>query len=317
MLTTEHTASFASLNAGYQRLFSPQRLTVGLVVPIEAYPDSPLPGLHAHVQRVQRAEELGFGAVWLRDIPFNVPAFGDAGQIHDPFVYLGLLAGQTRSITLGVSSIVLPLRHPVHVAKAAASVDVLSGGRLVLGVASGDRPQEYPRFGVDYASRGEGFRASYAAIRELTAPQAQADGLEVLPKPHSGRLPMMITGSSQQSNEWLAQHGDGWMTYPREAPIQSRLIAQYRQRSQAQGLTARPVMEPLYIDLAEDPQAPAQKIHLGYRLGVHRLRDYLHQRQQIGVNHVALNLRFNRAPTEHTLQQLADHVLAHFPTHKS
>lgn len=316
MLTNEHTASFAPLNAGYQRLFRPQRLTVGLVVPIEAYPDSPLPGLHEHVQRVQRAEALGFGAVWLRDIPFNVPAFGDAGQVHDPFVYLGLLAGQTRSIALGVSSIVLPLRHPVHVAKAAASVDVLSGGRLVLGVASGDRAQEYPHFGVDYSSRGERFRAHYAAIRELTAAQALPDGLEVLPKPLSGRLPMMITGSSQQSHEWLAQHGDGWMTYPRETPIQSRLIAQYRQRSLEQGLSARPVMEPLYIDLVEDPDAPAQKIHLGYRLGVHRLRDYLCERQEIGVNHVALNLRFNRDATERTLQQLADHVLAHFPTHE-
>ena len=307
--------SFARLNAGYNRLFRPQRLTVGLVVPIEAYPDSPLPGLRDHVQRVQLAEGLGFGAVWLRDIPFNVPAFGDAGQIHDPFVYLGLLAGQTREITLGVSSIVLPLRHPVHVAKAAASVDVLSGGRLVLGVASGDRPQEYPRFGIDYATRGERFRASYAAIRELSAAQALSDGLDVLPKPLAGRLPLMITGGSQQSDDWLAAHGDGWMTYPREPEIQAGLIAQYRERSQDQGLPARPVMEPLYIDLAEHADAAPQKIHLGYRLGVHRLREYLRERQRIGVNHVALNLRFNRAGTEPSLQQLADHVLPDFPVH--
>lgn len=308
--------SFARLNAGYNRLFRPQRLTLGLVVPIESYPDAPLPSLIDHVERVRRAEALGFGAVWLRDIPLNVPAFGDAGQIHDPFVYLGLLVGQTRNITLGVSSIVLPLRHPVHVAKAAASVDVLSGGRLVLGVASGDRPQEYPRFEIDYANRGDRFRTSYAAIRELTNAQAAPDGIEVLPKPVAGRLPMMITGSSQQSDDWLAAHGDGWMTYPREAAIQSRLIAQYRQRSQELGLAERPVMEPLYIDLDEDANAAPTKIHLGYRLGVRRLREYLRERQDIGVNHVALNLRFNRAAPESTLQQLADHVLAEFPTHE-
>ena len=48
---------------------------------------------------------LGFAALWLRDVPFNVPSFGDAGQLHDPFVYLGLLAGTTERIALGVASI--------------------------------------------------------------------------------------------------------------------------------------------------------------------------------------------------------------------
>ena len=81
-----------------------------------------------------------FPPFWLRDVPFNVPSFGDAGQVFDPFVYLGYLAAGTKDIALGVSSIILPLRHPAHVAKAAASADQLSDGRLILGVASGDRP---------------------------------------------------------------------------------------------------------------------------------------------------------------------------------
>jgi len=51
-----------------------------------------------HIERVQLAEELGFYAIWLRDVPFNVPSFGDAGQLFDPFVYLGLLAAQTERI---------------------------------------------------------------------------------------------------------------------------------------------------------------------------------------------------------------------------
>ena len=94
-------------------------------------PTRPTPTMADHVARVQLAERLGFRAVWLRDVPFNVDSFGDAGQMYDPFVYLGLLAGQTATIHLGVASI-LPLRHPAHVAKAAASVDELSGGRLLL-----------------------------------------------------------------------------------------------------------------------------------------------------------------------------------------
>ncbi|WP_324027260.1 LLM class flavin-dependent oxidoreductase [Maribacter sp. BPC-D8] len=59
----------------------------------------------------------------MRDVPFNVPSFGDAGQTFDPFTYLGYLARQTSEIALGVSSIALPLHHPVYVAKSAATID--------------------------------------------------------------------------------------------------------------------------------------------------------------------------------------------------
>lgn len=315
MLMHAEAPAFASLNQGYQRLFQPNRLTLGLVVPLESYPDSPVPSMSDHVQRVKLAESLGFAGVWLRDIPLHVPSFGDAGQIYDPFVYLGLLAGQTQTITLGVSSIVLPLRHPIHVAKAAASVDELSGGRLVMGVASGDRPQEYPAFDIDYQNRGDRFREHFESIRQWQRASVEASGMAVLPKPTAERLPLLLTGSSQQSDDWLAANGDGWMTYPREAQTQTQVIADYRLRAQQSGRAAQPVMEPLYIDLHEDADAAPEKIHLGYRLGISRLREYLLQRQAIGVNHVALNLRFNRAEPEHTLNQLAEYLLPLFSSH--
>ena len=135
---------FAHVNHATSRTFQPDKLTLGLVAPLESHRSSPLPSLERHLERARLADTLGFRALWLRDVPFNVPSFGDAGQMHDPFVYLGILSGVTNNISLGVASIILPLRHPAHVAKAAASVDVLSGGRLLLGVASGDRPEEYP-----------------------------------------------------------------------------------------------------------------------------------------------------------------------------
>ncbi|MFW2372619.1 MAG: LLM class flavin-dependent oxidoreductase, partial [Gammaproteobacteria bacterium] len=138
------SGEFPSINQAYNSTFRLGRLSLGVVMPLESYTTGPLPSMNRHVERVQLAEALGFSAIWLRDVPFNVPSFGDAGQMFDPFVYLGLLAAQTERIALGVASIVLPLRHPAHVAKAAASADVLSGGRLILGVASGDRPEEYP-----------------------------------------------------------------------------------------------------------------------------------------------------------------------------
>ncbi len=147
--------AFEPINRAYNTVFRPNRLSLGLVVPIEAYTTSAVPSMTRHIERVQLAEEFGFSAVWLRDVTFNVPSFGDAGQPLDPFVYLGLLAGHTERIALCVASIVLPLRHPAHVAKAAASVVVLSGGRLLGGVASGDRPEEYPAMALSFADRGQ------------------------------------------------------------------------------------------------------------------------------------------------------------------
>lgn len=158
MLKESEEATFQQINRGYNAVFRPKKLTLGLVVPIETYANSAVPTMVQHVERVRSAEKLGFSAVWLRDVPFNVPSFGDAGQLFDPFVYLGMLAGVTDKIALGVASIILPLRHPAHVAKAAATADVLSGGRLILGVASGDRPQEYPALNLPFDERGARFR---------------------------------------------------------------------------------------------------------------------------------------------------------------
>ena len=301
-------------------MFKPDRLSVGLVVPIESYPSGPVPLMDAHLERARLAEALGFSAVWLRDVPFNVPSFGDAGQTFDPFVYLGALATTTDRIALGVASLILPLRHPAHVAKAAATVDGLSNGRLLLGIASGDRPEEYPALNIPFDGRGERFRESYDYMRAVAAANPQfastfgsvGRGMDLLPKPVAGKLPMLVTGSSQQSMQWIAANSDGWMTYPRPAHQQSGFIEDYRRQILQAGEADKPVMEPLYIDLAEHPDTPPRPIHLGLHLGINLLRQYLTSRQEIGVNHVALNLRFNEADTETTLEKIANEILPHF-----
>jgi luciferase-type oxidoreductase len=276
--------------------------------------------MNRHVERVQLVEELGFSAIWLRDVPFNVPSFGDAGQIYDPFVYLGLLAVQTEHIALGVASIILPLRHPAHVAKAAASADALSGGRLILGVASGDRPEEYPALNIPFSERGAKFRASFDYIRRMheNAPAFENaygnpfGGMDMLPKPDSGKLPLLITGGSQQDPDWIARNGDGWMIYPRNPVAQAQVISDWQTRVEAAGRPAQPVMQPLYIDLAKDPETRPQPIHLGFRLGTKHLQTYLKSLEQMGINHVALNLRFNQENIETTLKRLADEILPAF-----
>ncbi|MEM1323217.1 MAG: LLM class oxidoreductase [Bacteroidota bacterium] len=313
--------AFETINKAYNAVFEPQRLSLGVVVPIENYATSSVPSMRDHLKRVELIDQLGFKALWVRDVPFHVPSFGDAGQTFDPFTYLGYLAGQTQEIALGVASIALPLHHPVHVAKSAATIDQLSGGRLLLGVASGDRYEEYPAMGIDYERRGALFRDAFAYIRgaqeafpQLTSEHyGQLNGqIEVLPKPTGHKIPMLITGHSRQSLEWNAEHGDGWMYYPRNLYQQQATIVQWRQLVAAEQDYDKPFMQPLYVDLQEDDDFMPQPIHLGFRIGVHHLIDYFQQLQSIGVNHVALNLRFQSGAVEQALERLASRVLPHF-----
>lgn len=317
----QHAADrYAPINRAYDATFRPGRLSIGLVAPLEANRHDPVPSLTRHVERARLADDLGFAALWLRDVPFNVPSFGDAGQVFDPFVYLGFLAGATERIALGVASVILPLRHPAHVAKAAASADILSGGRLLLGVASGDRPEEYPAMGMGFGDRGERFRESVAYIRAMAqdrpcienAHGSPTGGIDMLPKPTGDRLPLLITGGSRQDPDWVARNGDGWMTYPRDAASQMRVVADYRRRIADAGLPDKPVMQSLYIDLAERADEPPRGIHLGFRSGIDFLRRYLTELRALGIDHVALNLRFNHADIEDTTHRLASDLLPDF-----
>ncbi|MEM6759676.1 MAG: LLM class oxidoreductase [Pseudomonadota bacterium] len=325
MPDTAPPMTFPSLNRAYNTVFRPGALSVGLVVPLDAHHGRPVPDMRRHIERAQIADTLGFAALWLRDVPFNVPSFGDAGQTFDPFVYLGLLSGVTQDIALGVASVILPLRHPAHVAKAAASADQLSGGRLLLGVASGDRPEEYPALGMSFADRGARFRESLDYIRAVGGEYPSYAGdhgtlsgsMDMLPKPTSGRVPVLITGGAQQAPDWVAAHGDGWITYPRDIAAQAQVVHDYRARGAHAGADTKPVMQSLYVDLVAEDDAEPAPIHLGFRSGVSFLKRYLASLQAHGINHVALNLRFNHADIEDTMKRLAGEVLSEFPTEMS
>ena len=312
---------FEKINSGYNRVFKPNQLSIGIVVPIENYAQSAVPTMQHHLERVQLVESLGFKAIWIRDVPFHVPSFGDAGQTFDPFTYLGYLAGQTKEIALGVASIALPLHHPVHIAKSAATVDQLSDGRLLLGVASGDRFEEYPAMGIDYEERGELFREAFIYIRKAqeSYPVLASDHygnlkgqIDILPKPVSQKIPLLLTGYSRQTLEWNAQNSDGWMNYPRNFYHQEQSIAQWRDLVKNTQDYSKPFMQPLYVVLEKNEDFKPQAIQLGFRIGINYLIDYLQQAQDIGVNHVALNLRFNSMDMEESLALLANKLLPHF-----
>jgi len=298
-------------------MFAPGQLTLGVFFPVESY-QGDVPTMRDQERRAQRAEELGFAAVWFRDVPLRDPTFGDVGQIYDPWVYLGWIVAHTQTISLATGSIILPLRHPLHTAKAAASVDQLSRGRLVMGVASGDRPSEFPAFGVDLENRGALFIENMRMIREVLSksfPTIQSaygtmEGtVDLLPKP-TGRLPILVTGNSRQSLEWIAKNSDGWITYPRALAQQAELALRWRTlvASVAPGVF-KPFVQSLYVDLADEPDLPPSPIHLGFRGGRNILIRFLEGLRGAGVHHVALNLKYGERDAGEVLEEIGQEVL--------
>jgi len=273
------------------------------------------------LEMIARVEKAGFAALWCRDVPLLDPSFGDAGQMYDPWVWLGYVAANTQTIALGTASIILPLRSPVDVAKGASSVDQLTNGRLLMGVASGDRPVEYSVYDKPFDSRDESFRSTFEFIKDTTHKPVgwdnqmavQSGRVDLLPKSVSGDIPLFVTGNSRQSVEWIAENADGWMMYPRPLPFQTGVLEHWKEALGEAGRIWKPFLQSLYIDLTSDPDAVAEKIHLGYRLGRNTLITMLEQLQAIGVNHVFFNIRFSTRPLVDVIDELEAYVIPKFP----
>ncbi|MCU0070515.1 TIGR03571 family LLM class oxidoreductase [Pseudomonas koreensis] len=265
------------------------------------------PDLQRHADLARLADNLGFRALWIRDVPVYDPSFGDAAQVFEVFSYLGYLAGITRDILLGTAAVVLPIREPLLTLKAAATVQHLSGNRLLLGVASGDRPVEYPLFGRDFDNRGNNFREQVALLRN-GATSRLPSGLAVLPA-LSSPLPLLVAGLAQQSPDWIGQHMDGSLAYPGSPSDHARRIAAWRAVA-----GSKPYATFIHVDLDESPDAPLQRWRFGFRSGRDALIAELHALRAIGVDHVSLHFRRNRRPLDETLREIAEYVLPHFHT---
>lgn len=270
-----------------------------------------VPNIEPMIERVLLAEKLGFDAVWMRDVPVHDPEFGDAGQLYDPFPLLGYLAAKTSRIILGTSAIVAPLRDPILLAKMAASVHKLSNGRFVFGIASGDRPVEYPLMGLPFETRGEVLRTSVDTMRHLWNGGALAGTRgPVTVQPFVGDgPPIVVAGMGQQSLNWLAQNIDGWFTYPGPPEQARRRLDMWRQARREAGMGPAPVLTAMMLDLAENPMEPLQPMRLGARVGRNALRKYIGELHEVGVSHISINLRQSRRPVEEVLAELSSEVM--------
>ena len=279
-------------NAGYRRLFDGDGLTFGTGFPLTDNRES-RPPVERELELAAHAESVGFDALWARDVPLYWPRFGDAGQTFDVWPWLSQVAARTDEVALGTASVVLPLRHPLHVAKSAATLDRLSDGRLVLGIATGDRDPEFDAFGVDRDERGALFRESVDLMRtvwredfpEVEGRWGDLDGeLDLVPEPTTGTLPLLPTGHARQELEWIAEHGDGWFFYHLPESTLETYLDDWRAAA-----GEKPYAMAVRTELADDPEAGPEHVHQGYRAGTAWFREYFRRLEELGVDHVLVS----------------------------
>ena len=179
------------------------------------YPEMPDPA--TLIAYAVTAEALGFDSIWVWDhILLGVdPPF----PVVDSLTLLAAIAARTSKINLGTGVLVLPLRNPVVLAKELASLDLIAGGRLLLGVASGWYRREFDAVGVSFQERGRIMDRNLEIIRRLWT-EAQVNGdypphrlrsANLSPKP--ARLPVMLIGGYVERVLKRAALNDGWLTY--------------------------------------------------------------------------------------------------------
>jgi luciferase-type oxidoreductase len=307
-------------NRAYARVLDAGHLTLGLMTPLERAPGE-LADFPRETALAARAGALGLAALWTRDVPLAIPqgSSGEAALLDDPFVWLAALALAAPTAAIGTAAAVLPLRHPLHLAKAAWSLDRLSGGRFILGLGSGDRPEERAAFGVAQPPELL-YRERWQLLRSALSPQAgeraallaATGGFEPGPAP-AARIPMLAVGTARQSLQWIAANADGWATYHREETRQQGRIGLWqRALDERAGGRPKPFVQSLQLELLADPAAPATPLELGLRAGRHALLGYLERMARLGVAHMLVNLQGPR-PVAEQLEELGAEVVPRLP----
>lgn len=264
-------------------------------------------------QLAARAEEVGLDSVWVTDhvvVPKDVPLIYRDDML-DPLAVLPWLAGVTERIALGTSVVVLPYRSPLPVAKLLASVDVLSSGRLIVGVAVGWLEGEFAALGVPFRERGrrtdeaiEIFRAVWTQDHPeiKTANHNLSGDVKVSPMPlQKPRPPILVGGSSDAALRRAARLGDGWhASGMAPAAFRAGALAVGNHWKDA-GRTGAPELTlrvPLLIDgihrAAVDPALLGTR-HV-VRGSVASVAKELRQYQTAGCSHVALEVSYSTYP---------------------
>lgn len=277
------------------------------------------------------AEELGYEGVYVTDHPAPTPKYLTQGGHHDldPPVALAVVAAVTQRLKLMTNLYILAFRKPFAAAKALATLDSLSDGRLILGTGTGYLAPEFAALGADFAQRNEHLDESLAILKKIWTGEPvegsgrdfQAVGNFARPTPATQpHPPIWIGGNSRRALRRVAEHGDGWLPmrvekkmarYVHSAPLETledlrERLAYLHQQLERVGRT-KPV------DVMLSPVA------LGYGgadFDGDALADELHQLGALGVGYAGVTFAFpgsggleSRVQLLTAMERFASHVI--------
>ncbi len=185
------------------------------------------------VEVTEAAERLGFESVWLPEhlvFPLTLAGSPFPGEAHPPvppstpvfdaFAYLSFLAGRTTTLRLATHVYLLGLRHPFVAARAIQTLDIVSGGRAIVGVGAGWLDSEWAAVGLDFATRGRRLDEALAVCKRLWSEEVVEHHGEFFgfgsvmfePKPvQKPWPPIVVGGESNAALRRAARHADGWV----------------------------------------------------------------------------------------------------------
>ncbi|HSI97601.1 MAG TPA: TIGR03619 family F420-dependent LLM class oxidoreductase [Gaiellaceae bacterium] len=201
-------------------------------------------------QAAESAEDLGFDSVWATEhIIVGPEGVNPYGRVYAPLVTLGWIAGFTERVALGTSILLAPLHHPIHLAKEAATLQELSGGRLLLGLGMGWHEDEFRYLGVEFRGRGrradEGIRlvrALWRGERNFTGEHWSLEDATFAPLPDP-EPELWFGGSSRRAVRRALEHGGVWHPSRRSTPGHVRRV-----KEEHPGVRAIPRTSPERVD---------------------------------------------------------------------
>jgi probable F420-dependent oxidoreductase len=239
-----------------------------------------------------KADSLGFASLWSTD---RLTARTGPAPSSEALITLASLIHVVPEMQLGVAVLVLPPRNAVIVAKQAATLSVLSGGRLRLGIGAGWNEDEFKLLGSDHASRGKRMDESIQVMRRLWQDdKASFDGqyynfeeVTMAPRPVGGGVPLWIGGNSRAAIRRAATMGDGWLP---SGPDPQRLRSGVeRLRELSSGRQMPTIAATLFVDASlsgREEGSRRPQVAGSVQQMVQTLRAY----ESAGLEHLIINL---------------------------
>jgi alkanesulfonate monooxygenase SsuD/methylene tetrahydromethanopterin reductase-like flavin-dependent oxidoreductase (luciferase family) len=224
------------------------------------------------LEEIEYGEELGFDSIWLPEHHFAI-----YGMLGNPLTLAAAISQRTRRMKIGTAVMVVPFQHPLRLAEDAALVDVLSGGRLLLGLGRGYQPPEFHGFGVPQEASSAMFLESFEIIkRALSGEKFTYDGefwkieepTEIFPKPiQKPHPPFYLASVTPRSLEVAARHGMSLIRAPQFSSVDAVAEAfdGYKELMRAYGHEPDELDQPLSVRTyvaPTDEEAKAEAEHL-------------------------------------------------------